>query len=287
MMDRRVYTADALLLLTAFIWGTAFVVQRAGMEHVGPFTFTGIRFALASIALLPIALRRPRQSPRPNLLKGGVLAGAILFCGASLQQIGLIYTTAGKAGFITGLYVIIVPFLGLFAGLHISRNAWSGAILATLGLYLLSIHETLSLSPGDLLVFIGAFFWAFHILLVGRIAPRHDAYQLATTQFVTCAILGLITAILTESITLPQLESAAFHILYGGLISVGIGYTLQVRAQRSAPETHVAIILSFEAAFAVLAGWAFLNEILGARELTGCALMLSGMLIAQFRNHRT
>jgi len=281
-MTRQTYKADALLLLAAFIWGTTFVAQRTGMDYVEPFTFNAARFLLGALILFPIALKYPLQNPLRQTCQTGVILGSILFIGAALQQIGLVYTTAGKAGFITGLYVIIVPFMGLFLSLRIGRNAWVGALLATVGLYFLSIRGDFTFSYGDLLVFIGAFVWALHILFVGRVAPHHNVFHLATLQFGICACFSFIAALFTETTSLIHLQGAASSIVYSGIFSAAIAFTLQIYAQKNTPETHAAIIFSLEAVFAALAGWAVLNETLTSREGFGCGLMLAGMLLAQF-----
>ena len=283
--------SDALLLTTAVIWGFAFVAQRVGMDYVGPFTFNGIRFAIGSLSLLPLLVISREQPaathkilPPPGLkiiLFGGTALGLALFSGASLQQIGLVYTTAGKAGFITGLYVIIVPLLGLFWRQQPKIGTWIGAILAAIGLYFLSVTEEFTIEPGDLLVLIGAFFWAAHVLIIGWLSPRINPIKLAFSQYVACSILSLITASLIEDITLPSIIQAAIPILYGGLLSVGIAYTLQVIAQRDAHPAHAAILLSLEAVFAAVGGWLVLGEIISARGLFGCGLMLAGMLLSQ------
>jgi drug/metabolite transporter (DMT)-like permease len=292
-MDKRVLRADWLLLLTAVIWGSAFVAQRAGMKYVGAFTFNGIRFALGLLVLLPLVLRAPRERKhnpvsenrqhafRRPALWGGAFAGLILFSAASLQQLGLVYTTAGKAGFITGLYVIIVPVLGLFWGLKSAKGGWLGACLAVAGLYLLSVTKDFTLAPGDLLVLLGAFFWAGHVLVVGWLSPRVSRLRLACAQYAVCSVSSLIVAGLTEKIVLESVLQAAVPILYGGVLSVGMAYTLQVVAQRYAPPAHAAIILSLEAVFAAAAGWLILGEVMSARGMIGAGLMLAGMLTAQ------
>jgi drug/metabolite transporter (DMT)-like permease len=295
-MDTRTARADVLLLLTATIWGFAFVAQRVGMEYVGPFTFNGIRFALGSLSLVPLLFildRRPtqvRQLLAPvataTLLAGGGLAGLFLFAGASLQQVGLVYTTAGKAGFITGLYVVIVPIMGLALGQRTNSGTWLGALLAATGLYFLSLTAQFSIAWGDLLVLIGAFFWAAHVLLIGWLSPRMDALKLAITQFAACALLSLLTALTIETLTWEGLRQAAVPILYGGLASVGVAYTLQVVAQKDAPPAHAAILLSLESVFAALGGGLLLGEVLTARALGGCGLMLTGMLLSQLWGFR-
>ncbi len=283
--------ADALLMTTALIWGLAFVAQRVGMEHVGPLTFNGVRFALGALALLPVALRSAKYAdpadfyfgkPTPaTYALGGLAAGAFLFAGATLQQVGLVYTTAGKAGFITGLYVVIVPLLGLALRQRPAKGDVVGAALAAVGLYYLSVTEEFTIAYGDVLELVGAFFWAGHVLIIGRLSPRMRAAGLACAQYSVCAILSLATAAVTENMALSGILDAAVPILYGGLMSVGLAYTLQVVAQRDAKPTHAAIILSLESVFAALAGWIILGETLGLRSLFGCALMLGGMLISQ------
>ena len=278
-MTRRTYRADALLLLIAGIWGTTFVAQRAGMDHLGPYAFNAARFLLGAILLVPFACKR--IAAVCHALKAGVSLGVILFGAASLQQMGIVYTTAAKTGFITGLYVIIVPFIGYFTGLHIARRVWTAALFATAGLYLLSIRETWAFAPGDFLVFVGAFLWAAHILVIGRVAAKHDVSHLAAIQFATCGLCSLIAMPFVETVALADFQRAAFPIAYSGLFSIGLGFTLQIRAQRHAPETHAAIILSLESVFAALSGWLVLNESLTQRELIGCVLMFAGMIIAQ------
>lgn len=293
-MKRASVKSDALLLTTAVIWGFAFVAQRIGMDYVGPFTFNGIRFAIGSLSLLPLVVVSREQPaaaknilPPPGLktiLLGGAALGLALFAGASLQQIGLVYTTAGKAGFITGLYVIIVPILGLIWRQQPRIGTWIGAVLAAIGLYLLSVTEEFTIELGDLLVLIGAFFWAAHVLIISWLSPRINPIKLAFSQYVACSILSLMMALNLETITFKAIMAAAIPILYGGLLSVGIAYTLQVVAQREAHPAHAAILLSLEAVFAAIGGWLILGEIISPRGLVGCGLMLSGMLLSQLWN---
>jgi drug/metabolite transporter (DMT)-like permease len=302
-MTRRpgVLANDALLLLTAAIWGFAFVAQRVGMEYVGPFAYTAVRFALGSIALAPLVFLERRAArrapdahtdtavaaaatpaPRPiSPLAGGLLAGAVLFGGAILQQAGLVWTTAGKAGFVTGLYVVLVPLAGLLWGQHPGWSRWLGAALAAAGLFLLSVTRSFTLERGDLLVLVGALFWTAHVHVVGWLSPRTRPVALSCVQFAVCSVLSCIVMLFTERITGAALQAAAAPILYGGLVSVGVAYTLQVVAQRRAPPAHAAILLSLETVFAALGGWLVLGERLSPRGLTGCVLMLAGMLCSQ------
>jgi drug/metabolite transporter (DMT)-like permease len=285
-MENRILRADAMLLATAAIWGLAFVAQRVGMDHVGPFTFNAIRFALGSLSLIPLVWLEGRAPARPATAGpvrfwGPALAGTVLFLGASLQQVGLVYTTAGKAGFITGLYVVFVPLLGLLWGQRPDAGTWTGALLAAAGLYLLSVTEAFTIAFGDLLELIGAVFWAGHVLLIGWLSPRLPTMRLSCLQYAGCALLSLAAALARETLALPGILAAAVPILYGGLASVGIAYTLQVMAQKDAPPAHAAILLSLEAVFAALGGWVLLGETLGLRAMAGCALMLTGMLASQ------
>ena len=286
----RTIRSDTLLFLTAAIWGFAFVAQRVGMQFVGPFLFNAVRFALGCLVLVPIvAYRRAHTNRRGTddarssraFVVGGAAAGIILFAGASFQQSGIVYTTAGKAGFITGLYVVIVPILGLFWRQRPGAGAWVGASLAALGLYLLSVTEAFSISLGDLLVLLSAFFWAGHLLLIGWLTSRIDPLKIALYQYAICSFLSFMTALATKQAVGSGLADAAIPILYGGLLSVGIAYTLQVVAQKEAHPAHAAIILSFEAVFAAVGGWLILHETLSVRGVIGCGFMLAGVLLSQ------
>lgn len=291
----RPLASESLLLLASAIWGFAFVAQRVAMDHIGPFTFNAVRFALGSLPMLPlIALARRRGSggfapdrpPLRGLLLSGLAAGALLYGGASLQQLGIVYTTAGKAGFITGLYVIIVPILGLLWKMHPGPSVWAGAVLGIVGLFLLSVTEQFTIGLGDSLVLAGAFFWAGHVILVGWLIRRIDVGTLAFLQFTTCAVLSFLTALVVEDIRIDGIVAAAGPILYGGFISVGIAYTLQLIGQRKTPPSHAAVILGLEAVFAAIGGWAVLNETLSSRALVGCSLMLAGVIVSQLRLRR-
>jgi len=282
--------SDLLLLLTALVWGFGFVAQRAGMEYMGPLTYNGIRFLLGGMALLPLALFRQRHGISLSsafLVRIGVPAGCALFAGATLQQVGLQFTTAGRAGFITGLYVLFVPILGLALGRRTSPYTWSGAVLAVCGLYLLCVRSDLTLGGGDLLVLLGAVFWAVHVLILDRQDSRNDPVSLAVFQFLFCGLVSLAWALAVETVSPAGIRQGLLPILYGGLVSVGIGYTLQVVAQRRAHPAHAVILLSLEAVFAVLGGWWLLAEAVTARGLTGCVLMLAGMILSQMspRDH--
>ncbi|WP_369600125.1 DMT family transporter [Hahella sp. SMD15-11] len=283
--------SEALLLLAALIWGFAFVAQIVGMEHVGPYTFNLARFIMGGLALLPIVHVLSRRMPHPpveiRVLPASLLAGTVLFIASSLQQIGLQYTTAGKAGFITGLYIVLIPFFGLFFRQHTHRYTWIGAGLALWGLYLLTIEGPFELSWGDTLELIGALFWAAHVMVIGWLAPRTDALRLAAGQFLVAGLLSGVAAFWVETPRVTDLLAGWAPILYGGLGSVAIAFTLQVIAQKHVPASHAAILMSLEAAFAALGGWLMLDETLSVRGLIGCALMLAGMVCSQLRPRTT
>lgn len=287
-MRNHALRADLLMLLTAMIWGSAFVAQRLGMDSVGPLLYSGLRFALATLILLPllpVLQYRARKAPAPTLnrqlLRGGVLMGLVLALGINLQQVGLLFTSVTNTGFITGLYVIIVPLLGLLLGHKTGLGIWLGACLAVLGMFLLSVGEGFQVAAGDWLQLAGAFVWGVHVLLVGFFAGRHDPLRLAVVQFATCALISLLLALAFEEIRLDAIIAAGPAILYGGLFGVAIGFTLQVVAQKHAIASHAAIILSLEAVFAAIAGALLLGESLELRGYFGCALMFGGMLLAQ------
>ena len=290
-MDRQVIKYDLILLLTAVIWGFAFVAQRAGMEYIGPFTYNALRFGLGSLALLIVLLVRPKslipsvgneiQKDNSALLQGGIIIGLILFVGSAFQQTGLVYTTAGKAGFITGLYVVIVPLLGLIFRQRVGISTWIGACVCVIGLYLLSVTGDFKAILGDMYVLAGAFVWAWHVIAVGYYSPKVDAVKLALIQSLICAVLSLIVSLIFETATLDAILAAKIPILYAGIFSAGIAFTLQIIGQKYSPPTHAAIIMSLEAVFAVIGGTIILGELLSTRAWVGCALMLCGMILSQ------
>ncbi|WP_462382352.1 DMT family transporter [Pseudomonas sp. Marseille-QA0892] len=283
-MYPRALHADFLMLVTAIIWGSAFVAQRAGMDHIGPFLYNGLRFCLATLALLPLLHywpRKPRAIPQRNDWLGGLLLGVVLTTAANLQQVGLLFTTVTNAGFITGLYVIIVPLIGIVLGHRAGLGTWGGAALAVVGMFMLSVGEGFSVASGDWLQLIGAVLWAVHVILVGHLVATRDPLRLAMQQLGVCGLISLGLAVAFEPIAWQAIKAALPAVLYGGLIGVAIGYTLQLVAQRNAIASHAAIIFSLEAVFAAIAGALMLNESLDGRGYAGCALMLVGMLVAQ------
>ena len=294
-MNKQELKSSLLLLLAAAIWGFAFVAQRVGAKYLGSFTFNGLRFALGSISLIPLIIyfsKNPNEDSKEDkhwnsAMPAGIVAGCVLFCAASLQQVGIIYTSAGKAGFITGLYIVLVPIFGIALKQRTNLNTWLGAVLAVIGLYLLSVNENFSIAKGDLLEIAGAVFWAIHILVIDHFTRKVDALKLSFVQFATCSILSLAAALIFEKITLTGISQALIPILYGGICSVGIAYTLQVVGQKHAKPSHAAIVLSMESVFASIGGLIILHENLGMRGYLGCALMLSGMLISQIKSNKS
>ncbi len=284
---------NLLLLLTAFIWGSAFVAQSVGMEHIGPFTFNAVRNIIATIFLLVVIVfldnqkksagtyKQMNQSEKKLLILGGLSCGAILFIAGSLQQVGLLYTTAGKAGFITTLYVVIVPIFGLFLGKKVGTKMWICVAAAAIGLYLLSITESFTIGKGDFLVFLCAICYSFHILVIDYFSPKVDGVRMSCIQFLIVGIVSIIPSIILESPDFYSIWISLKPILYAGILSSGVGYTLQIVAQKDTDPTIASLILSLESVFAALTGFLFLKEILSARELIGCTIIFAAIILAQ------
>ena len=283
--------ANLMLATTAMIWGFAFVAQVVGADHTGAFTFNGVRFGLGALSLLPLiavldgrsgASAATRRTAWRAARLPGLAIGTVLFAAALLQQLGMGLTTAGKGAFITGLYIVLVPVAGTALGHRTNRATWVGVALAVAGLYLLCVTDALTIAPGDALVLACAVFFTGHILLVDRFA-RLDALRLSVTQFVTCSVLSLAIAPLAEDRPYAGIGAALVPILYGGLMSVGVAYTLQGFGQRDAIPSHAALLMSLESVFGVLGGMLLLGESMTPRGYAGCALMLAGILLSQLR----
>ncbi len=278
--------ANFLLLITAVIWGGGFVAQRLGMQELGPYIFNGFRFLVGALTLVPIIIIRKKRNPadKDDLKKTliiGSAAGLFLFFGATFQQLGLVYTTAGKAGFVTGLYVIIVPLLGMIWGDRAPIQTWLGAVFAVIGLYFLSATQGLRLASGDSYVLLGAFFWAGHVQFIARFSPRVDPIRLSFVQAMFTSLISFGIGFFLEEFRLEQVMAVAVPILYGGVISIGLAYTLQVVAQQDAKPAHAAILLSLESVFAVFWGWLLIREVLTPRAIFGSLLMFGGIMISQ------
>ena len=281
------------MLTTAAIWGFAFVAQRVSFASFGPFTFNGLRFLLGALSLVgltlifkPTGLSNEQARWKAAFLPGAI-AGAVLFSAANFQQVGLSSTTAGKAAFLTGFYILLVPLAGLVLtrlghpGTPGHFGVWLGAVLGLAGLFFLSVGEDFSVGLGDGLELVGAVFWSVHILVIDRYSGQVDPLKLSVIQFVVCGVLSLMVGLPTESFTLAGLQTGWILLAYAGIGSVGIAYTLQVVGQRGVAPGPAALIMSLETVFAAFGGWLILGETLGPRELLGCALMLAGMVVAQ------
>lgn len=277
--------------LAAFIWGTAFVAQSVSTDHVQPFTFNAARsfiafFVLWGLSALFTGLRRKKgeaapPSSRRELIIGGVCCGLVLAVAANFQQAGLADTAPGKAGFITALYVVLVPVLGIFLRRRASVPVWIGAVLAVGGLYLLCIKENFAVESSDLLVLCCAFVFALHIICIDHFAQRTDGIKLSCLQFLTAGIVSTVGAAIFETVSWQGLWQCALPILYVGVFSSGVAYTLQILAQRDSDPTVVSILLSLESLFSVLAGAVILGDSLSPREYAGCALMFAAVILAQ------
>ncbi len=295
-MHSKTLQSNLFLFMASAIWGLSIVAQRIGAQYIGAFTFNGIRFALGSLSLLPLIyflnknkihceIQRTQLMPEiKKALMAGILPGMALYLAASFQQIGLVSTTAAKTSFITGLYIVLVPFLGTFFKQRIGLSTWFGGGLAVIGLYFLTDVANFSISKGDFLILIGSFFWAAHILLIAHFSTKVDTLILSAFQFAICSIFSIITALFFETISMNIIKLAIIPILYGGICSVGIGYTLQVIGQQHAQPSHAAIILSMEVVVGAVGGWLILNENLGVHGILGGLLMFAGMLVSQIDN---
>lgn len=293
-MNTRRIRANCLLLTTAVVWGFAFAFQKVGADFLGAFSFNGVRFVFAAIALSPVVYIFSGSAetgikkliPSKMEIIAGFCAGLALYTASFLQQAGIAHTSAGKAAFITGLYLVIVPIYGLFWKQKAHISVWIAVIMAVTGMYFLSIHEEqLRIGNGDFIVFIGAFLWAAHIMVVDRFNPKVDPLKFSWIQFASAAGLSLITALFVEfdTLTVTNIRLALIPLLYAGVCSAGIGYTLQIIGQKDARPAPATLILSLEAVFAVAGGYFLLGETMGMRETFGCVLMVGGMILAQYK----
>ena len=296
---------NLMLILTALIWGCAFVAQSVGMEYVEPFTFNALRCFMGAIVLLPLiyVVDRKRtelikdnklkektpdekKKERRTLIVGGICCGVALTLGSSLQQMGLVHTTAGKAGFITALYILIVPVLGIFLGKKAGKKVWIGVAIAVVGMYLLCVKEGFSIAYGDFLVFLCAIAFSFHILVIDYFSPKVDGVKLSCIQFFVCGIFSSIVVALFENPDPQKILQAWLPLIYAGVLSCGVAYTLQIVAQKNTDPTVASLILSLESVFATLAGWIILNERLSAKEFMGCALVFAAIILVQLPDKR-
>lgn len=296
--DRRVWRMkgktinSVLLIFTALIWGSAFVAQSVGMDYIGPFTFNSVRSFLGGVVLLPVigVMRKKGMSDRGEdahgagekvLIVGGLCCGIALAAASSLQQIGIKYTSAGKAGFITTLYILIVPILGLFLGKRAGMKTWLGVVLAVAGMYFLCITEGFSISKGDFYVLLCALIFSVHILLIDYFSPRTDGVSLSCIQFFVSALLCAVPSVIFEHPQAGAVLDAWMPLIYAGVLSCGVGYTLQVIAQKNTDPAVASLLLSLESVFSVIAGGIILGERLSARETLGCILVFAAVILAQ------
>ena len=295
-MKKENIKGPALLLLTACIWGVAFVAQSVGMEYVGPFTFNFVRSILGGLVLIPCIFflnrgeksgsaekisEEEKKAQRKTLLTGGICCGIALCLATNFQQIGIKYTTVGKAGFITACYIVIVPVIGIFRKKKCSPVIWLSVLLAVVGLYLLCINEQFSIGYGDILVFVCAMLFSVHILVVDYFSPKVDGVKMSCIQFLVCGLLSGVVMLFTEQPQLFGVLLAWKPIAYAGIMSCGVGYTLQIVGQKGMDPTVASLILSLESCISVLSGWLLLGQTLSMREGFGCAAMFAAIILAQ------
>ncbi len=288
-MKKYALRSSFLLFLAAFIWGVAFVAQSVGMDYMGPFSFNGARFLMGSAVLLPLVYVRRKKDKENNIsraglkitLTGGICCGIALCSAALLQQFGIIETTVGKAGFITTLYIIIVPIMGIFLKKKVPGKVWIGAVLAAFGMYLLCMSEEFALSRGDTYVFICAILFSIHILVIDYFSPRADGVELSCLQFLTAGIISSILALVFEKPELSGFIDGIVPLAYAGIMSSGVAYTLQIVGQKDLDPTIASLILSLESVVSMLAGWVILGQELTSRELFGCVLVFGAVILVQ------
>ncbi len=307
-MNKFVLRQSVLLFLTAVIWGVAFVAQSAGMEYVGPFTYNGVRCILGGLVLIPCIalLDRMQQTSQDKdslirqdsitrekkdnswsdrgLLMGGICCGVILFAASNFQQFGIQYTSVGKAGFITAMYILLVPVMGLFIHKKVGFKVWVGVAFAVCGLYLLCMKNGLKLEKGDTMVLICAFIFSLHILVIDYFSPKVDGVRMSCIQFWVCGILSLVCAFLFETPDLGSIVAAWQPVCYGGIMSCGVAYTLQIVGQKDMNPTVASLILSLESVVSVIAGFLILHQTMSRRELLGCCMMVIAIVLAQLPN---
>ena len=280
---------NILLVLTALIWGCAFVAQSVGMDYVGPFTFNMARFLIGAVVLLPVIWFMDRQrktgaekgAGQKTLIIGGICCGIALAVASTLQQWGILFTTVGKAGFITAMYIVIVPLLGIFIGKKVRPLIIGCVAIAVVGFYFLCMTESLRLGLGDFLVLLCAIAFSIHILVIDHFSPKVDGVKMSAIQFLTAAIISAVPTLLWEQPVFTEILQAWQPVLYAGVMSCGVAYTLQIMAQKNADPTVASLLLSLESVFSVLAGWVLLGQGLSLKELFGCVLIFCAIILAQ------
>lgn len=285
-MKHRTIINSFLLLLTATIWGVAFVAQSVGMDYVGPFAFNGVRSILGGLVLLPVIflMSRGKQAKKDSkiLFLGGVLCGICLFSASSFQQFGIMYTSVGKAGFITAFYIVLVPVIGIFLHKKTTPFVWISVVLALWGLYLLCMNESFTIARGDIYLFVSAFLFSVHILVIDHFSPQVEGVKMACIQFFVCGLLSLLCmAFFEQGTSLAAIREAWLPIAYAGVMSCGVAYTLQIVGQKGLNPTVASLLMSMESCISVLAGWLLLGQALSHREIMGCFLMFAAIILAQ------
>lgn len=300
-MNKYTLRQSVLLLLTAAIWGVAFVAQSVGMDYVGPFTFNTVRSLIGGIVLIPciVLLKRINAGPKDTagaaehasgdpagqrkvLLTGGVACGVLLCIASNLQQFGIMYTSVGKSGFITAMYIVLVPVVGIFLKKKAGVKIWCSVVIAVCGLYLLCMTDNgFSIQKGDLLLLLGAVAFSFHILTIDYFSPKVDGVKMSCIQFFTCGILSMVCMFLFEQPQIGAILQAWMPIVYAGVMSCGVAYTLQIVGQKGMNPTVASLILSTESVISVIAGWLILHQKLSGRELLGCVLMFAAIILVQ------
>lgn len=288
-MKKNKWTGSAMLFLAACIWGFAFAFQSQGMDHMGPMTFNGTRYFIGAASVMPAILIFRGKKEKKKITKkdikttllGGLVCGVCLFLASSLQQFGIQYTSVGKAGFLTTLYIILVPIIGLFFRKKVSKIVWLGAVLSVIGMYLLCVSETMSINRGDIFAFSCAIVFAFHILAVDYFAPKTNGIVLSCFQFLVSGILAITCAFIWEQPTMAQIISGIVPLLYVGVMSSGVAYTLQILGQKNADPAVASLIMSLESAVSVLGGFIILHETLTKKELLGCLVMFAAVVMVQ------
>lgn len=287
-------------MIASLIWGVAFVAQSVGMDYIGPFTFNAVRNFIGCLVLLPVMaiaarlrkkgdtekLKAQSRQSRKLLLGGGTLCGVLLFAASSLQQVGIQHTSVGKAGFLTALYIVFVPILGLLFGRKSTAKIWISVAIALVGTYLLSVREGFSVNRGDIYIILCAVVFSFHIMLVDRISPQVDGIKLSSLQFFVSGVLSLVVALAFETFTVSTVLSAWQPLLYTGVMSSGVAYTFQIIGQRGTNPTVASIIMSMESLFSAVSGWLILGEKMSGKELLGCALVLAAVIFSQLPSRK-
>lgn len=284
--------SSLILLLTATIWGVAFVAQSVGMEYIGPFTFNAIRCVLGGLVLIPVilVLKKKKETGAENqekedkktLWAGGIACGVILCIASNLQQFGIMEASVGKSGFFTALYIVMIPVIGIFIGKRPGIKLWFCVALAVVGMYLLCMKDgSFTIERADIMLLLCALAFSFHILVVDYFSPKVDGVKMSCIQFFVCGVLSAVGMLFTETPDISNIQAAWLPLLYAGLLSCGVGYTLQIEGQKGINPVIASLIMSLESVISALAGWVILGQVLSPKEILGCVLMFVAIIITQ------